>query len=530
MTPNLDWLSRLRRDNKGIWGIECPLGTSFDVQNLDNLSPNCEAEVIHVAKDDGIMMFRDSSKCLVEPDFSKIVERVSKAAAENGRQSIRIVVGDFHNADAKEQCTLIKTARSIQESITSLSCQFVFCGKWSYFAFSSAYRELHGRTSSPPAESKNILHVPPWCANEVLELVRERRLMAAIPSEIDLVACDFLVEQTAGDELLIRQAVEHLAVQEGKWPSDIEQVLSELVSAPDVISAITERINSLEPRAKAELKKLLRVHHLVRHYDSIDSEQLWLAGLVQCRKQDGGKQCIQIAGSLINTVVRNILENEKPGSVTTPNYLCFERETISTAAYRRISKIENMFRNLIVSEWYVELGDKWSEKLSGTKTSSRDWEEQEDLIKLVMHHVQSGLGIDTESSKTEPTTSAVSSGRSQQQTILDSAHNWQKRQRDSHAVELTNDNLMHFLTTESLVSILVNKKNGLYGEGKPFKKEDIQSALGEYIVIRSAVAHNQPIKLSTISRLDELQRKFVVWLTNFADQIVAHDPINGETR
>jgi len=524
MNSNLDWLKRLNSDNKGIWGIECPQDTSFDTENIHEMSSsNCEVAVFHVVKVDGILKFRDSNQCVVNPDFYKIIERANAEAAETGCQSVRIVIADFHNGDVKEQCDLIKTARGIQESITSISCQFVFCGRWSYFAFCATYRQIHGHTSSPPAESKNMLHVPSWRTKETLDWLREQRIMAANPTEIDIVASDFLVEQTAGDEFLIRRAVEYVGEQQGKWTSNIEQTLNELISAQVVVDAINQRINLLEPRPKAELFKLLRIHYLVRSYDSIEAEQLWLAGLVQRRNLEGGKQLIQIAGPLINTVVRRILETKKPGAVVTPNHLCFAREAISTAAYRRIAQIENLLRNLIVSEWHTERGDQWFENLNVTKTPAHDRDEQEDLIKLVIFHVRSELvsmGIGTESSSEESAIPAGKVGRPRQESLLDSAQDWQRRRREGHAVELAHDNLMHFLTTESLVSVLKNKNNGLSGDGKPFTKENLVAALSEYTEIRSAVAHNQPIKLSTISRLDDLQRKFIDWLTVFADRVV----------
>lgn len=524
MNPNLDWLNRLNSDSKGIWGIECPHGTSFDTDNILKMSSsNCEVAVFHVVKVDGIMKFRDSKQCNVNPDLHKIIERANAKAAENGCQSVRIVIADFHNSDDKEQCDLIKTARSIQESTTSISCQFVFCGRWSYFAFCSTYRQIHGHTSSPPAESKNMLHVPSWRTKETLDWLSEQRIMAVNPTEIDIVASDFLVEQTAGDEFLICSAVEYVGEQQGRWTSNIERTLSELISAPVVIEAINQRINLLEPHPKAELLKLLHIHYLVRGYDAIEAEQLWLAGLVQRRNLEGGKQLIQIAGPLINTVVRRILETEKPGTVVTPNHLCFEREAISTAAYRRIAQIENMLRNLIVSEWHIERGEQWPENLKKTKTPAYDRDEQEDLIKLVMFHVRSELvamGISTESNIAESTIPVGSTGRQRQESLLDSAQNWQRRRHEGHAVELAHNNLMHFLTTESLVNVLKNKETGLFGDGKPFTKENLVAALCEYTEIRSAVAHNQPIKLSTISRLDGLQRKFIDWLTVFADRVV----------
>lgn len=518
MNPDLAWLKLLTRNNKGIWGVEYPWGASFDTRLVvDELPQACEAEVIHIVSDGGNMKFSESAQGLVEPEFAEIVKRVSEAAEGNARQSICIIVCDFHNASINEQCALIKTARGIQESSIFLSCQFVFCGRWSYFTFRSAYRDIHGHTSSPPAESKNILHAPSWNAKDVLELISEHRLIAAAPSEADHVACNFLVEQTAGDEFLIRLAVEHLCEQQGDWISNIEQVLNELVSAPDVIESITQRIGSLAPSQKTELTKLLRVHRLVRDYESIDAEQLWLAGLVRRNRLGGGKQYIQIASPLVNTVVRHIFEKEEPGALALPRDLCFEREAISTAAYHRVAQIENMLRNLIVSEWHAEKGNLWYENLKGIKSSPHD-EEEKEIIKNVLSTIRTELGIASECSIAEPTTQ-VGSGRAQK-TIFDSAVNWQNRQRENHAFELSHDNLMHFLTTGELVGVMESKKNGLHGTGKPFTKENLMAALDEYIAIRSAVAHNQPIKLSTISRLDVLQRKFIDWLTVYADRAV----------
>lgn len=523
MSQNMDWLNRLRRDNKGIWGIEYQLGASLDVECLArSLSFNCEIKVVYVVKDAESIKFRDNSKSQLNTNFSEIVEIVSDEATENGYQSICVILADFHNANATEQCSLIKTARSIQESNTSLSCKFVFLGCWGFFSFRSAYREIHGLTSSPPVESKNILRVPSWCANDVLDLLNKEGLMSVTtPSEIDLVASDFLVEQTAGDELLICKAIEYMKEQEGKWPNDIEQTLEELASAPDVIERISARINSLALSPRSELIKLLRFHRLVRDYESIDCESLWLAGLVQCQKLEGGKQFIQIAGPLINKVVRNILVSEESGSLPPSNYLCFEREAISTAAWLRVAQIENMLRNLIVSEGFVEQGENWTEKLKAVKTPAWIREEQEELIKLVLYHVKlelSSLGLVSEKKETDSTSLTGTPCRTSQTTVLDSAKDWQKRQREHHGVELGRDNLMHFLTTESLGNILRSKKNGFHGEGKLFKNEFLVTALEEYTVIRSAIAHNQPIKLNTISRLDDLQRKFADWLTVFADQ------------
>ncbi len=520
MSKNLNWLKRLNNDQKGIWGIEYPIGTNFNAECIFNsFRSNCETEIFYAVKIDEVLKFRDSLDQLVEPNISEIFKNISEKEKYNNH-SIRIVITDFHNANIKQQCNLIKIARSIQESSES-SCQFIFCGHWSYYAFSREYKNIHGHTSSPPAQSKDILHHPPLCRNDVIHLLDKERIIGNFPSELDLIASDFFIEQTAGDEFLIYEGIKFLKNYEGKWTENIEQVLNELVSAQDVIQEINKRINTLEESEKLELLKLIRFHYLVRDYESAVSEKLWLAGLTQRQKLpgQGGKYFIYIASPLINTLVRHILGNEKPEYVAPPNYLCFERKAISTAAYQRISRIENMLRNLIVSDYYIKSGNELYENLKSVKVSSYIPEEQEDLIKLVLFHIRSELNINLDRDKTEKINDTTSSVRALKIDLFESAKDWQNRQRATHAIELAQDNIMHFLTTESLTKVLNNKQNGFYGEGKPFRKEFLATAMKEYTSIRSAVAHNQPIKLSTISRLDDLERKFIDWITVFADKL-----------
>jgi hypothetical protein len=524
LTSDLNWLNRITRDNKGIWGIECPRGVLLSAEKISNSWPSSvEIGFFNIFSECGVLFFNADSGGVAEKDFSKIVKKVLDTAVENFRQSVCIVIGEFHNAGVFEQCSLIKTARSLQESNSSLSLQFVFIGKWNYFNFRFQYREINGHTSSPPAESKNILHVPPWNNKNLLSLLQTRQLVAN-PSEFDLVACEFVVEQTAGDEFLIRCVVEDLKSHDGEWTKNIEQVLSELISSNRVIQEITERVRALGPTERSELIKLLRVHRLVRPYDSIKSEQLWLEGLAQRSKLEGGKCCIQIAGPLINTIVRRILAGEESEAYFSPGQICFEREAISTAAYRRISQIENLLRNLIISLWYADLGDKWEENLKATKTSSYNREDESTYVKLILDQlrselVASGVGIDI--NKSSLLTEDINPIAQRQVSIFESARNWQKRQLENHGVELADNNTMHFLTTEALCAVFCNKKNGLHGVNKPFNKDFLINTLTEYTAIRSAVAHNQPIKLNTITRLDSLQRKFDDIITVFADNNIS---------
>jgi hypothetical protein len=512
------WLKRVLRDTKGIWGIECPAGREFESDFLRKpASSKCELRVIKIDRIDGVLAFFEDGQQL-SFGLDQILSLFIKDALEELRNSLCLVIEGFHNANVDEQCAIVRIARAIQESTTLIACQVVLVGRWGYFAFRAKYRELHGHTSSPPLESKNILFVPPWSVSDVTKLLFEQRIIGAENSNFERVAIDFLVEQTAGDEFLIRHVVEDLSEKSGDWKENLEHILSELVSSATVVSEINCRIRLLGPEALTELKKILRVHRMIRGYESTAAEELWLSGLVILSKLDGTRNYSHMAGPLINTVTRNILLGQDVSVVADPKNLCFDRHTISVAAYENVAIIENMLRNLVVSLWHAELGDAWINNLATTKTSSRLWENEESLARNLMIIVKSELaasGIIEKDAISQ--TSDVNNGN-RQVTVFESAREWQNRQHVHHGVDLASTSIMHFLTTESLEAVLCNKKTGLQGEGKIFKKEALVSILEEYRAVRSAIAHNQPVKLNTVLRLEEMIRKIVEWNTVFVDR------------
>ena len=512
------WLKRVLRDTKGIWGIECPAGMEFESEVLSKpAASKCELRVIKIDRIEGVLEFSEGGQHLPF-DIDKILSVFIKDALEEQRNSLCLVIDGFHNANVEEQCAIVRIARAIQESTTLIACQLVLVGRWGYFAFRAKYRDLHGHTSSPPLESKNILFVPPWSVSDVRKLLFEKRIIGAEHSNFERVAIEFLVEQTAGDEFLIRHVVEDLAEKSGDWKENLEHILSELVSSTAVVSEINARLRLLGPEALTELKKILRVHRMVRGYESMAVEELWLSGLVILSKLDGTRNYLHMAGPLINTVVRNILLGQDAAVVADPKNLCFDRHTISVAAYESVAIIENMLRNLVVSLWHAEFGDAWINNLATTKTSLRLWENEESLARNIMVIVKSELASSGVIAKdTISHTSEVNNGN-RQITVLESAREWQSRQQVHHGVDLASTSIMHFLTTESLEAVLCNKKTGLQGEGKIFKKEALVSILEEYRAVRSAIAHNQPVKLNTVLRLEEIIRKIVEWNTVFVDR------------
>ena len=525
MSSTPTWLKRLDAGRSGLWSIIYPAGCSFQTETLVDSAPrDVETAIIRIVIVAGSPVFRYRDLSSTVPDFRQLLTRCERDAADAQLRSIRVVIGDFHEIPMEARCALIKSSRGIQETSNQISWQFVFCGQWSYYAFRAAYLQTFGHTNSPPAQSRDVILVPSVTADDVLRLLAERRLTGAFPSEIERITAEFLVEQTAGDEFLIAEILQHLEHLTGNWTTNVEQVIDELSASPNVIEVVASRLKALDAGARTELDKLLKVHRLIRSFDSIEAEQLWLAGFARRRDLGSGKQCVHLAGPLINTVLRRLLNSQTPGTVALPEDLCFERDAIATAAYRKVSQIEIMLRNLVVAHWHTEVGETWQDRLGGIKTLSRDNEQAEDVSQLVSvlfhsHLVASGLAPQ-EPPKPDAAPAAIQPRNDRQkESLLDSASDWQKRQRNHHAIELSNYNLMQFLTTEALMSVLVNKRDGLHGPGKPFsRKEYLVTALEEYIAIRSAVAHNQAIKLSTISRLDDLHRRFVEWLSVYADQ------------
>lgn len=522
------WLMRLNSSRTGLWSVVWPMGSLFEANSLNDMSPpEVVTVVLHIDISNGVIVLRCRDSNTEYSDLAHVFTCYEREADELGRHSVRIIVDGFHEASIHQQCALVDRARAVQENATSISFQHVFSGRWGYYAFRSGYRQIHGHASSPPAHSKDVVQVPSMSVDNLLTLLAERRLMGMHPSEVERVASEYLVEQTAGDEFLIHQAIQYLEQLGGNWANHVEQVVDRLVESESVITNVKARLQSLDVKSRNELTKLLKVQCLVRGFDSIETERLWLAGLVRLQNIDGAKQFVQLAGPLVNAVLRCAIHVQRPGSVALPHDLCFERNTITKAAFWKISKIEIMLRNLIVAIWYGECGEKWTDHLEGIKTLSRDQERDDEVLRLVEAILQSKLvqlGLAPQEQQKESLQSATPQKNCTKDSLLNSALDWQKRRHDQQGVELAHYNLMQFLTTEGLVSALVNKQHGLHGQGKPFRKEFLVTALEEYLEIRSAVAHNQALKLSTISKLDVLFRKLSDWLTVYADNTLEVPP------
>lgn len=205
---------------------------------------------------------------------------------------------------------------------------------------------------------------------------------------------------------------------------------------------------------------------------------------------------------------------------------------LNTAAYKLVSKIETTLRNLIVLSLGGDSG--WTDRINQVKTLARDSDGIENellgLARVILNASTPYIGnVDASPTATnittdaphvaaENTTNIIADAphvaaenkvkRPRQIPIVDSAKEWRSRNHLNTAIDLAGDSLVYFITTEGLASILVNEKQRIYPDAvKRFfpNKPELTTFLEHYVAIRAAVAHNQPITLGTLRRLQELK-------------------------
>lgn len=502
------WIRKLNSENKGLWSLIYPHGCEIDINKLtENIRRDVETIMIAITCD--LTAYRN--------DFFK----GRKQALEHDCNSLWVYVINFGDLPANKQCSVVKQSRSFQEEENKLSCKFIFCGSLNYYVFKDSYLHIHGKTNSPPLQSKDIIRVPPATTQDIIDAYNDVLLIPKKPSRLDNIYLNFFIEQTGGDFFLINKSIEHLRQIGQDWKSNIEQVLSELVDSESVTDAIQSRLELLDTEAKSLLIKLLLFHRLIRNLDDSVAEQLWVTGIVKSiESESAGKRYIQLASPVVEIVVRKLYHARQPKIIAPPDEICFKRSSPTVEAFSLITEIEVLLRNLVFTSWYKQFGEEWYKQMYKIKTISHEEQDSQDMQALVATMVDSRLviaGFKVDNSIPGSSEKILHQGAAKE-TIYASANNWRVRKATHHAVELASQSLMQFLTTEELVSILMCKSNGFHGQDKPFVKQFLYSVLDDYIQIRSSVAHNQSVKINTIQRLQEILQRLVHYITVFADR------------
>lgn len=105
-----------------------------------------------------------------------------------------------------------------------------------------------------------------------------------------------------------------------------------------------------------------------------------------------------------------------------------------------------------MSEWYVDKSDDWQKNLKLIKTPAFVPNEKEYIINVVLNCMENKFSVlksETIQEVTTETSPVAKEVKIKHETIFDSAIDWQSRQELHYGFELSNNNVMHFLTTGS---------------------------------------------------------------------------------
>jgi hypothetical protein len=511
-----DSLEKIANSHKDLWAV---IYTNFRLFEVEYLIERLTNEITIVEQIDckKELLAHNENK---DPnsEFNLILKKVL-SKKQDPCSTIKILINNFEVLKLKEQCHLIKSARTTQEEQPDVMIQFIFFGKWALKLCQKEYKKFLGLTNSFPSISE--LYIQPYTVDEVISLLIEENLIGNTVTDIDRVASEFIIENTSGDEFLTSQIIERIKTyNHNNWASYLEQAIKEITDTDEVKKEIKKRYMTLNPDARNELQKILRTNSLERDIDSVVIEELFLSGFVRIVAVGNSKNIVLIAGKIIDNVLRELLFEEQ--NIILFDQLCSVSNSVLSLAFNRISRIEVLLRNVVVSYLYQNSGNNWTDCLRDIKCKfelSDEYTSEEKVLflKLIDERL-AALGIDSGKER-DKCQSQKDAKKTPPMTLLGSVSDWKKRRENHHFVDLTNYSLMQFLTTGDLINIITHPIHGICGKGRPFeKKELIITKLNEYIEIRSAIAHNQAVKLSVINRIDQLYQEIVKLLTVYADR------------
>ncbi|MCG9736456.1 hypothetical protein L1D51_21100, partial [Pseudoalteromonas shioyasakiensis] len=480
------WLQKVNADNKGIWGV---LTQRFSTRGADCLYKVTQRDFhkeildISIDHDTNELIIKFEEKCFNYSTYDDLIYDIKSVADEFKKNKIRLIFRDFHIANDEQRYNLLKKSRALHESCSGVSLQFIFCGEWSYFEYKNYFENSDKRTISPSAEYKNIVEVPQVECPEIEKLLFDQRLISSNPSYAEKVLIEYLRESTDGNEFLLGQVIEALTLEDGNIVENAERVISELSSSNKVIEYVTNVTNQLSDEERLEINKLLFAHKLIRPGDCRHSEKLWIFGLVKKEKVGSNKQLISISNKIFDKALRNINTIIDKKVCMPPENVCFNLNVIAREVFKKVAAIENLLRNIAVSVWYEEFGENWKKQLNRAKTPFKQNTETIELISLVLQCVRDEFPHLDNNDKSELSNSKEphTIQRSSNTTVLESANDWMTRVRQDSNIELSEANIMHFLTSESLKSVYTNKNSHLHGDKKLFKnKNELQIILESF--------------------------------------------------
>ncbi len=443
------------------------------------------------------------------------LRRLLEEAKTDDRAVARCLITRFGELSLEDQCLVLRQSRAVRESENDAKLQTILCGAWNLFRVQEYWR-TNLSSLSPVPDRKHVFFECSLGCNAVLEKLREAGCVSHPASRFEEVCAEALSEVTGGDSFLLDYVIGAIRVQRQRL-EDFETIIGHVAEAGEVTDEIRKRADRLTPGAWAILDAVVRQQFITRPERDTDAEDLRLGGFVSARPI-GQNKCLSVASPLIEQVIRHQWSYYRQGLGEIYKGVDLARPVLAlnTAAYRIVAQIENTLRNLVVLALnHPEVGD-WTKRLDGVKTLAYDGGEIPNELLGLARQIRELLLPFTESQCQEPANvesvsipdATTASRKPKQSSLVETALSWRARQQANIALSLSHESLIYFFTTEGLMSVLVNEKQEIYPKAvKPYfpNKHELTNLLEQYVAIRAAVAHNQPISLATLKRLETLR-------------------------
>lgn len=433
----------------------------------------------------------------IEYDFGAMEDRLRDLITEakkDERTVARCVITNFGTPSVEFQCSILRGTRAARDGSVDFKVQTVVSGVWNLFRVQEHWKKNHDEISPVP-DQKHVFFQGRPKQKDIINQLSEARLIPASPAYSDRVCAEMLMEFTGGDQSILDHIIDSLKTQ-GQGLDAFESALSQATESGELADVIKKRATLLSPASWKVLTSVLNNQFVSRKERDVDIEDLRLMGFVKTQLV-GKQKLISIGAPFVERILRyqwNCIAGKK-----TLFYQGRDMAQISlalnTAAYHLTAKIENILRNVIVlsfDDWTKELENVHVLSLGNAVTNSETTRVGGDGPTPAAQIAIQSEGTPCEFAK-----------KAQKVSVIESAKNWQNRQKQNTAVYKEEESLIYFLTTGDLKAILENIKiyNNVVKSIFP-EKAELSTFLQQYLAIRSAVAHNQPISLMTLKRLE----------------------------
>ena len=461
-------------------------------------------------------------------DLNKLDDRLDRLIAEartDGRRLARCLVTRFGDLSLDDECLVLRLSRAVRDRTPDFKLQTIVSGTWNFFRVQEHWRRHYAGTLSPALDRKHVLFHERQDFQSILSRLLRAKLVSEPLDRFQEVCVDVLAEASGGDAFLLDYIISSLTSQHQRLEA-LESVFAQVPDSGEVVDEFRRRASRLGPGAWNALLSILLRQISCRLVGDPDAEDLRLAGFttVHCI---GNNQCMAPASPLAERLLRqnwSLIAAGKP-PVDPGHDLARPILALNTAAYRTVAEIENTLRNLVVLS-LNQTGD-WHQQVAGVKTLPYDGGEISHELLGLARKIQEVCLPPTEIPAPQPPKlpeaapesnpapeAAPVAKKPKQITLLEAAKNWRERNRTNTVLQLSHESLIYFFTSEGLASLLANEKQDIYARAvRPFfpSKHELATFLEHYVAIRAAVAHNQPISLSTLKRLqtmrDDLDRR-----------------------